>query len=312
MRQEAFRAALPAVASLRLKPATSSAHHTYVQRFLTFNELIGRDWSDPVTTEVWCMWALFHCCSWSLTSLKNAYAPVEKFLRSHMIPFAPRDGNIELQDFRAGLNNIFGLIDTTTPSPAATMDQLRIIHKLLNHNTQQHRRLWVLLVLSFFGLLRPSELLHLRPKDVFISHTAIRITIVVSKTSLTPTHIILVARKDELCPVRAFSAFWSHLSIQQRSAQRIFFTTKLHCYSSLYREWCKDVKIVFTAVHPDGARFTPYSLKRGGVTAMLLAGLALPLLRAHGRWGVNSDVPLQYFDASDDRMHLPTAALLHM
>ena len=44
--------------------------------------------------------------------------------------------------------------------------------------------------------------------------------------------------------------------------------------------------------------FSGYSLRRGGVTALISAGVPLPVLNGHVGWAAGSAMPFTYFDSS--------------
>jgi integrase len=121
---------------------------------------------------------------------------------------------------------------------------------------------------------------------VTVAHGGISLTIPFSKTSLIPTSVAIIRRDDALCPVAAFSAYTSLVPTHLRQPGLPFF---LHSTSSAtplsdvtftrsVRRWVRN----YLREPPDD--YSGHSFRRGGATAMQLAGVPESTIAAHGRW----------------------------
>ena len=165
---------------------------------------------------------------------------------------------------------------------------------------------------AFFALLRLREYCDGR---LLFSHVAkhewgIQLTVPFSKTSLQPQHIRLTIRGDHFCPVRAYDAYVSLIHPSLRLHSTSFFraspsTTAPHSAASFVRDFKLRV-----AVHLqlNSAPYAGHSFRRGGTTALFMAGVSETVIAKHGRW--RSDVYKHYFDFDSRQQLLPTQLLL--
>ena len=107
-----------------------------------------------------------------------------------------------------------------------------------------------------------------------------------SKTSLIPTSVAIIRRDDALCPVAAYLAYTALVPLHLRQHGHPFF---LHSPSSAtplsdvtftrgVRRWVRD------HLHESPDDYSGHSFRRGGATAMQLAGVPESTIAAHGRW----------------------------
>jgi hypothetical protein len=202
-----------------------------------------------------------------------------------------------------GIQN-FHADQVATPKTAITMADLMTYHQLLDHSTFEGARNWCACTLAFFGLLRINEYTngHLRHRHVQLTAAGVMIVIAYSKTSLPPARIDIASRADVLCPSRALSAYLSFFTtypgLPHRADDPLFITRRalsgFHAMSDL--EFKAIVRSLMERASPgcDPRQYAGHSFRRGGTSALKLAGVADSIIQLHGRW--KSDAYRAYID----------------
>lgn len=197
------------------------------------------------------------------------------------------------------------------------MKNIADICSAIDHFSFAGVRDWCMLTMAFFGLLRIGEYCGggLRMQDVTLFSWGICICIPFSKTTPHPTEIRIAARgdKDILCPARALRNYirWVHPTLTNTRAAPLFlkhptdpsatpvsadaFTQRIHDFALFLRL--------------DPSRFAGHSLRRGGATALYIAGVPEAIIQQHGRW--RSLVVRRYMESSSYYQLIPTILLLH-
>lgn len=220
-----------------------------------------------------------------------------------------------------GLRNYYGNV-VSTPKAALTMADLFAFAACLRNvsNYFEHARDWCACLLAFFGLLRIGEYTGgtLRFRHVQVAAAGVEITVLRSKTSLVPVVVSLAKRGDQLCPVAAVEHYRSFFRLLQLPCgpDDFFFIARL---KSGKTEALTDVvfidrvRALIIANFPDRdpQRYAGHSFRRGGATALALAGVEHSLIQRHGRWA--SDSFRRYLDTTDNAaLRLAaTQALVH-
>jgi hypothetical protein len=189
---------------------------------------------------------------------------------------------------RAGLANWYGDTNFHEPSKALTVEALFAIRLSLNLTSFIDARDWCAGLLAFFGLLRINEYTcaGLLTQHVSTAPWGISLAIPFSKSSLIPTAVAIIRRDDALCPVAAYLAYTALVPLHLRQHGHPFF---LHSPSSAtplsdvtftrgVRRWVRD------HLHESPDDYSGHSFRRGGATAMQLAGVPESTIAAHGRW----------------------------
>ena len=117
-----------------------------------------------------------------------------------------------------------------------------------------------------------------------------------SKTSLIPSTVSLIRRGDELCPVAAHRAYTRLLPARLRSVGVPYFLNSKTATTALtdvtfirhVRRWMRD------CLRRDPAEYSGHSFRRGGTTALQMAGVPEATIASHGRW--KSLAYRSYFD----------------
>jgi hypothetical protein len=206
---------------------------------------------------------------------------------------------------RASLLNLHGADNVNVPKVAITMDDLLAIRQQLDTRYFEHARDWCACLIAFFGLLRISEYMDagLRVQHVRPQAASLEITVLYSKTCRSPAQVSISARADQLCPLRAFLHYRDFLArlglvAGPNSALFVFrFDTQQHSPMT-GQQFIQLVRCHLAAAFPDRdvSGYAGHSFRRGGASALILAGVHADLVKSHGRW--SSDTYLRYFDAA--------------
>ena len=159
-----------------------------------------------------------------------------------------------------------------------------------------------LLLLSFFGLFRRSEVTFTPRKDKLEESMLLRrhlhfnkqgvfVFLVKSKTDvLSEGTSVLVGRNrvnTNLCPVRALEHWMDHSSAAANSDPVFSTVVSNEIQSSTPFKsdaWCKRLKLLVQRVGLDPTLYSPHSLRSGGTTAYLAAKADPELVVRLGRW----------------------------
>ena len=243
----------------------------------------------------WLCWLRAH--SNSSKGLASWLSGVEHFLAANVLPRLPRGAL-----YRNNIRTISAIYDpASTPSPAPAVAESVLVHvrQRLDLRLPQHAALWCACVFAFQGLLRVSEYAagRMLRRDLQIRSDRLVITVPFSKTTPTPQEVALVRRGDILCPVVAFRALSRFLPGGENTP---LFTFSPDSFNA------NLARLVTSVGGP--AHVTSHSLRRGGCTALFVAGVPEFLIKMHGRW--RSDKWKSYIDFDGLQQHVPTAALL--
>ena len=214
-----------------------------------------------------------------------------------------------------------GPVDNVTPKVAFSEHDLRRFHTHLHAvDTFANARDWLMYCLSFYGLLRVSEVHRLSWADISIqSNTHVGITVPYSKTSLTPVVIRLTVREDWACPLLAYNRYITALN-RALSGTRLWPSRtwplfindpKQSLSSGITEQHSQSLlkSIISRTLERDPTPYAWHSFRRGGCTAMLNARVPDSIVQSHGRW--RSDCYIRYYDSKNIESLLPTQ-LLHL
>ena len=245
-----------------------------------------------------------------VTTLNTFLSAVAHYARSRfgLNTELPRHGLFT--QTRAGIEKFYG--DTAAPTRKAPvyLDDLCTFARLLPRDTFEGARDWCACLLAFYGLLRIREYMDagLRIGDVRFAVYGLDIDVTYSKTSLVRTTLSVAARNDELCPSRALAAYFAHFPSRSLPARRddplfVSFTSGAPGPMTA-DEFIACVRHLYSRAQPDcpSQRYAGHSFRRGGATALKLAGVADSDIQRHGRW--KSDAYKLYFDADSPAFRL--------
>jgi hypothetical protein len=200
------------------------------------------------------------------------------------------------KEHKRGLTAIFGPVDVKAPAPPLDEDDLRKLFRSLDLRELTQARFWFCVLVGFQALLRAGEISagRLRFSDITVTPEGMLVKVLFSKTKMVPVKLALVSRDDELCPVKGLRSLQA-----ARPADR-------RVYPSSYNAFNSEIKRRFAhaGVHK---QLTSHSMRRGGTTALFMAGVPTLSIMAHGRW--SSDTWRQYVEIGYAQQLLPTQLL---
>jgi hypothetical protein len=268
--------------------------------------------TQPMSEDDLALIVIQYAHRWNVSSLQNFLTGVQHSLRLASLPALPRGDRFTAA--LAGVTKYFAHAKATKTAAAISTDDLLDIHSSLNWSTFADSRDWFLYLLAFFAMLRISEysgndsLLwrHIAlERDPQTSSHVLTINLPFSKTSSQPQQISIIQQSDQLCPVRAFAWYSSFVGSHEpdwplllrgppkptssaRLAQRPKGLSRSHIVKALRRR-------LHAIDGRDPSKYTGHSFRRGGLTAMLLAGVPETHAQQQGRW--RSDCYKRYFDS---------------
>jgi hypothetical protein len=313
-RAAALGQAVKVFRALHLRLGTRKSYGYLQRKFVAFADSVGIDPHIPIAETTLCMAAVDFCRTCKVTSLPQYMSAVQKFHTDGGYGQLPRGA--AYKETCKGLINFFGQVDKVEPKHALTLDNLHGILAQLDLTKLADATFWAALTTAFFGLLRISEYADgaLKVKDVQVVPEGVILTIPFSKTSLLPVEVRLSARPDDLCPKKAVKHYLNLLGqSSSREAKSAFFARGPESKSSktsspmTKRHFIDKLKSHVKALGLNPDHYAGHSCRRGGCTAMFLAGVDETWIAAHGRW--RSLEYRKYLDFVNDTQWRPTALL---
>ena len=210
------------------------------------------------------------------------------------------------QQTKTGIDNYYGDSAASAAKTALTLDDLCEFASHLDTRYFEHARDWCACLLAFFGLLRINEYMNsgLRHAHIRLTAYGIDITVARSKTSHIPIVVTVASRTDQLCPARAlrhYLGFFRALSLPSRPDDPLFISRlrgQTVIAPTTDAEFIARLRELIAAAFPDRdtRRYAGHSFRRGGASALQLAGVPAAVIQQHGRW--TSDTFRAYLDAA--------------
>lgn len=313
VRRQRVDAAVDFFSGIALRLNTKSTYRTH---HLTFIRLCAQIDIDPrlaLTGRQLChILVLYLETNHKITTLPNFISAIANWASIHNHPPLPRDH--QFNQFKQGLLNWYGDENVAEKKEAFTLDDLRAIRSHLNLNLFTDVRDFCAGLFAFFGLLRINEYSNgnLAVKDVTATNAGICLTIQHSKTQLVPVKVDIARRNDTLCPVIAYCTYTSLIPAHLRLPHHPFFLSSLSSPDPMSdSQFIHHIKsLVHIALSRDPSSFSGHSFRRGGASALHLAGVPEATIAIHGRW--SSLTYRQYFDTQhSQQLRLAATSLLH-
>ena len=285
---------------------TVRAYKSQYAAFLRICTLYGIDFGQRLSEADLCFVMAVYANSHKITTLPTFISALNRYhqrLFQHDLPRAAL-----FQQTRVGLEHYYGNNAASAAKMALTLEDLCELARLLDTRYFEHARDWCACLMAFFGLLRINEYMNsgLRHGHVHLTSYGVDITVVRSKTSNIPVVVTVASRNDQLCPARAlrhYLGFFPVLSLPCRQDDPLFISRlrdQAVVTATTDAEFIARLRELITAAFPDRdpARYAGHSFRRGGATAMQLAGVPAAVIQKHGRW--LSDAFRAYLDAASN------------
>lgn len=191
-------------------------------------------------------------------------------------------------------------------APPLLQPELRQIFDTLDLNTTVGKRDHVLLVLGFAMMARRSELAALTLSDVVETSDGLDVTVRTSKTDKDSRGTVVSIPRgahpelDAVALVREWRELLASRGIDSGPLLR-GVDRNGHIGRGLKPDTINAIvqRLVHEAHLPNPERYSAHSLRSGGLTAALRAGVPLGVAARHGRWSPNSPVVIRYARAAD-------------
>ena len=254
------------------------------------------DPSAPLTEVQLCGVCILYVQHHRVTSLDGFVSAIAHHAMRMGHPDLPRGRTFER--VRPGILNWYGHDHVARPSRGFTLEDLHAIRPRLDLRELADARDWCAALFAFFGLLRIKEYTcsGLLREHVSVHPWGISLAIPFSKTALIPTAVAIIRRDDGLCPVAAHRAYSRLLPARLRRAAVPYFLHDASTSAPLndltfirhVRRWVRDI------LPTPPAEYSGHSFRRGGTTALQMAGVPESTIASHGRW--KSLAYRSYFD----------------
>lgn len=306
------------VTTFSLRVNTRVAYASQLRLYHSYVSALSLSTDTPLTERQLCAVALLYVRTHKTTTLASFMSAIQSHYTDR--GWGPLPKHAVYKKLIRGWNNMIGPVDAVTPKAAFSETQLRAFYDHLHSNhTFLNSRDWLMYLLSFYALLRVSEVHRLRWSDLAVSGRYVGVRVPYSKTSLTPVVIKLFIRSDWACPKRAFDRYFTaYLSTTTRmpnSNDALFVSNPKDATSAVTIEQSQRLlKTIITRTFEANSKGPPsdyawHSFRRGGTTALINAGVPDSMVQSHGRW--RSDCYLRYYDTVNVHTLLPTQ-MLHL
>jgi hypothetical protein len=297
---------------MALRSNTKAAYNNSHSIFLKFCESYGVDPYSPISEVDLCRVAVSYAISHKITSLPSYISAISNW--SESLSLGPLARGSLYKAVIRGLNNYYG--DTAAPNQkrALTLADLALLRRDCDNDLDRFAgaRDWCMYVFAFFGLLRIREFCSaaLMVRDVDLAMDFVTLTIQFSKTSLLPTPIMICARADILDPVTACASYKSLLPRQMLIPSLPFFRAQPDLSPPPSpAQFVVSLRARLGRCRPDvePTDWAGHSFRRGGASALQLAGVPEALIQAHGRW--RSIAYRRYFEGTAVQRLIPTRTI---
>jgi len=302
-------------ADLSLRRNTKRTYSAHQRLFVQLCTGLRIDPRQPLSEQQLCLVIAAYTRDHKVTTVGGFVSALVNLAQSLGHPELPRSALYDR--FRTGLDNYHADTNVSNPKHSITLSDLCAFYPHMQVSTFAGARDWCACLFAFFGLLRVNEYANGAPQTqhVQLQEWGVRLTIPFSKTSLVPTQVELVRRDDQLCPAQAWERYHALMPLSGLSlpGDAVFITVSNNTIAPLTdREFITRIRAVIVLAFNgtrDAADFAGHSFRRGGASAMQLAGVPDSVIQTHGRW--QSDAYRVYFDVqhSSDMRRLATSIL---
>jgi hypothetical protein len=282
-----------------LREGSSATYSSAVKKYRFFCRGLGvENGGANITERQLCMLCWLFCQGCKHTGLDSWISAIADYHEKHDFPQLPRGKYY--QRTKKSLTNIFGQIDVRAPAVPVSERQLLAIALLLDPEDAGHAEFWLGCLLGYQGLLRASEFCSgaLTWANLREIHFGLRITVPFSKTKLTPTSISVGRRSDGLDIFAAVERVLLLNGSGNHSDPVI---------SLSYDQFNSMLKHFYTLAFGSCLGISSHSLRRGGTSAMVAAGVPEEVIMRQGRWG--SRAWREYIDLTAAQQLAATRAL---
>lgn len=302
---------LDIVRSFQLTTNTVQSYSTQVRAFYRIAAQYGLPLDRPLTERELCIALIIYAQGGHKPTTYGAFVSALSDWHKRKYNGVQLVRDSLYLDVRSSLHNLYGDENVSVPKTAVTTDDLLAIHGQIDTRYFEHARDWCACLIAFFGLLRISEYMdaglrvqHVRlaARDADGQPSGLEILVHHSKTSRAQKLIAISSRVDVLCPVRAYTHYRQFLVTLRLptpvdSPLFVFRFNDGRHRAMTAEQFIRQVRAYYRATFPDRdpATYAGHSFRRGGTSALILAGVPQTSIMAHGRW--SSEAFHRYFDS---------------
>lgn len=304
---------------LRLRLARGS-HKTYgghQELFLAFCDELKLD-PFTVSEDELCMVGAYFSLSHTVNSLDSFMSAVQSMWNDAGAGELPRGARYVL--FKRGLKRLLGPADEVVPMVALGVDELGEILSSLDASRPEQARFGAQTAVAFYLALRTEDHTdgRLRWGDVFPQRDGSVQFLLPPGKSVRRYRRVAIAPKagvlDALTWLRKLAAFTD--AVDRADDRPLFVSFGPRTTVGLRRPLSRSEfmlqfkQAVRGVLGRDPVLYAGYSLRRGGVTEMLMAGVPVPIIKRHVGWAPGSEAVNGYYDhAGRFQMLMPTEAM---
>ena len=297
------------------------SHRTYKGAQTKFLEFCEAFEMDPVslTEDELCMVGAYFAMGHTVHSLDSYMSALQSFYNDEGAGELPRAAKFAL--FKKGIKRLLGAADEVVPTKALGVEELHAMLCSLDRTNRDELSFGAQMVVAFFLALRTEDHTdgRLRWGDIYPqADGSVEFKLPPGKSVRRYRRVAISARKgqfDALSWLRELAAATPEWA---RAAHMPVFAVlgpgargtivALPISRSVF---IRRFKLTVEAVLKCSAvLYAGYSLRRGGVTEMLMSDVPVPVIKRHVGWVPGSDAICGYYDhAGRFQMRMPTAAM---
>jgi hypothetical protein len=232
------------------------------------------------------------------SSLPGFLSGIRSMIKQRKLPALP-EGD-QFHDVLTGISKWFASSNTERRAASISAEHLIQLHGIMDGKEFGQARDYCAYIFAFLAVLRISEYTgtdSLQWRHVQLARNnglnMINVSIPFSKTASHSVQVTIVEQPDELCPVRAFKRY-QRLAGKVRPYWPLFLSNVGRSQAMGRQKYMERLRSRLTTIGESAATFSGHSFRRGGLTALLLAGVSDTQAQRHGRWSSNSF--RKYFD----------------
>ena len=291
--------------SLVYSKNTKRAYKTHRDSYLRFCAFMGYS-PVPASSLTLCRYATFLARTLKFNSIKQ-YMNIVRLLHLEWGLPNPLKENFCVNNTLKGIRRHLG--DSVTRKQPITPDVLKLILTQLDVSVSLDAAVWAACLISFYGLLRKSNVMvnsesafeadkHLRRKDIFIYPWGIALLIRWTKTNqfqskdyLTPLPRL---RNNLLCPVQAIVNCMQLSLGASPVGPALTYRTNHRLKPLTYDRFVARVRQCLSACSLPASQFASHSFRRGGASHCYAIGLSSDSIKLVGNW--SSSCYLNYIE----------------
>jgi hypothetical protein len=307
--------------SMHIASSTKGTYEAHHRVFLGCCDAFGLDPLD-LHEDGLAMVVIHFAMGHTVSSVPSYLSAIQNFYDVHGGGKLPR-GPAFVLTYR-GLRRLLGPADTVVRTKAVSMEELRAIVLSLDTSDPADCCFGAQIIVAFFLTLRTEDHVggRMRWGDIFPQKDgSVEFLLPPGKSCREFRKGAMVARPDELDALTWLGRLARHVPAERRGKDCPVFVSFARTRAGTGNYWAVS-RTSFIDRFKDKVKkvlgFSPtlyagYSLRRGGITAMMSASRPppLPAVKHHAGWAPGSEAYNLYFDNSGfTQLRLPTAALL--